>query len=120
MKNRLNLLLAPLAFAAIALVVTSPAHAQATPESASANPNSGFNSNERTSGQSEVFQGGLNPLQLIHNANLRRSRDGSEFSDDTQTSLSRSAEEFKRLQRQKLEEQSHTQATPTPAPKPAP
>lgn len=115
MKHRLYWLSAPLALAAIALAIAAPVRAQFTSPNSDTNPNSGFNENERNEGQSEIFKGGLNPMQLIHNANLKRSRDGGEFADDTQTNLSRSAEEFKRQQRQRLEQtQAQPQATPAP------
>jgi hypothetical protein len=40
---------------------------------------------------------------LIHNSNFRRSRDGSEFQEDTRNNINQAAEEFKRKQREQLE-----------------
>jgi hypothetical protein len=74
------------------------------------NPNQpDYQNNERsTTGESSL--GNFNPLNLIHNANFRRSRDGAEFQEDTQTGIDRAAEEFKRKQREQLQNQT------TPAP----
>lgn len=47
---------------------------------------------------------GFDPMQLIHNANLRRSRGGAEFMEDTNNQLNQAAEEFRRLQQQRLQE----------------
>lgn len=46
----------------------------------------------------------LNPVDFIHNQNLRRSRNASEFSTDTEKKLDSAAAEFKRLQLQRLQE----------------
>jgi hypothetical protein len=40
---------------------------------------------------------------LIHNSNFRRSRDGSEFQEDSLNNINEAAEEFKRKQREQLE-----------------
>ncbi|MEL4894405.1 hypothetical protein [Crocosphaera sp. Alani8] len=47
----------------------------------------------------------MNPLDLMHRANLERSRNGSEFADDTRTNLSEAADSFREAQRQLLEAQ---------------
>jgi hypothetical protein len=47
----------------------------------------------------------LNPMDLIHNANLSRSRNGGEFADDTQRQLKKAADEFKQMQLQRLQQQ---------------
>lgn len=47
----------------------------------------------------------FDPMQLIHNSNFSRSRNASEFAEDTRDSLNSAAEEFKRLQRQQLQGQ---------------
>jgi len=46
---------------------------------------------------------GFDPMSLIHNANLSRSRDGSTFAEDTQNSLNKAAENFKRQQQLQLQ-----------------
>lgn len=61
--------------------------------------------NERsTTTGSSTFGNSFNPINLIHNMNLRRSRDGSEFQDDTQNNLNNAAEEFKRMQQEQLQQ----------------
>jgi hypothetical protein len=47
---------------------------------------------------------GLDPIQLIHNANLRRSRGAQEFSEDANNQLDEAAEDFRKLQLQRLQE----------------
>lgn len=65
--------------------------------------------------------GGFDPMTLIHNANLSRSRSGGEFAEDTQRSLGDAAEQFKLLQQQQLQEVNQDAfATPDPGVAPAP
>lgn len=45
----------------------------------------------------------MNPLELMHRANLERSRSGSEFAEDTHNNLNEAAESFREMQRQRLE-----------------
>lgn len=59
---------------------------------------------------------GFDPMSLIHNANLSRSRTGADFAEDTQRTLNDAANEFKRQQQQRLQE---TQSSPTGAIAPA-
>jgi hypothetical protein len=59
------------------------------------------NSERSTSGDSTF--GNFNPLDLIHNVNFRRTRDGVEFQEDTQNNINNAAEEFKRKQREQLQ-----------------
>ncbi|MDJ0843448.1 hypothetical protein [Crocosphaera sp.] len=47
----------------------------------------------------------MNPLGLMHRANLERSRNGGEFAEDTRTGLSEAAKSFREAQRQLLEAQ---------------
>ncbi|ACB52102.1 unknown [Crocosphaera subtropica ATCC 51142] len=47
----------------------------------------------------------MNPLNLMHRANLERSRSGGEFAEDTRNNLSEAAKSFKEAQRQMLEAQ---------------
>ncbi len=57
------------------------------------------------------FGGGFDPLQLIHNHNLRRSRGGAEFAEDSEVNLNNAAEQFKKLQQQRLLEQQNSTST---------
>ena len=61
-----------------------------------------YQKNERSSDGRDAL-GGFDPLDLIHNSNFRRSRDGSEFQEDTRKNINQAAEEFKRKQREQLE-----------------
>ncbi|TRU92454.1 MAG: hypothetical protein EWV76_01820 [Microcystis novacekii Mn_MB_F_20050700_S1] len=61
-----------------------------------------YQKNERSSDGRDGL-GGFNPLDLIHNSNFRRSRDGAEFQEDTRNNINEAAEEFKRKQREQLE-----------------
>lgn len=56
----------------------------------------------------------MNPLGLMHRANLERSRNGTEFAEDTRNNINEAAKSFKELQRQRLEELSgvSTEANP--------
>ena len=53
-----------------------------------------------------MMGGALNPLDLMHRAQTGRSRNGSDFADDTQQSLSKAAANFKKMQQQQLQQQS--------------
>lgn len=64
-----------------------------------------FQKNEIDSTGESTFGSGFDPMQIIHNSNFRRSRNGAEFAEDTQNSLNNAAEEFKKQQRQRLLEQ---------------
>ncbi len=64
-----------------------------------------FQKNEIDSTGESTFGSGFDPMQLIHNANFRRSRNGAEFAEDTQNNLNNAADEFKKLQQQRLLEQ---------------
>ena len=61
-----------------------------------------YQKNERSSDGRDAL-GGFDPLDLIHNSNFRRSRDGAEFQEDTRDNINEAAEEFKRKQREQLE-----------------
>ncbi len=64
-----------------------------------------YQKNEQSATQSSSFGNGFNPLDLIHNANFRRSRGAQEFVEDTQNGITNEAEKFKRLQQQRLQQQ---------------
>ncbi|MGK7943101.1 MAG: hypothetical protein AB4058_01360 [Microcystaceae cyanobacterium] len=69
------------------------------------NTDGNFQKNEVDSMGESTFGGGFDPMQLIHNANFRRGRNGAEFAEDTRNGLNDAAEEFKRLQQQRMLEQ---------------
>jgi hypothetical protein len=62
---------------------------------------------------------GFDPMSLIHNANLSRSRNGSDFAEDTQRNLNQAADQFKQLQQQRMLEMQQQQSSPAVAPAPA-
>ncbi len=65
--------------------------------------------------------GGFDPMSLIHNANLSRSRNVADFVDDSQRTLNEAADQFKLLQQQRLQEmQQSTDSATDPAIAPAP
>ena len=53
----------------------------------------------------------MNPLGLMHRANLERSRNGGEFAEDTRNNLSEAAKSFREAQRQLLEAQGANAST---------
>ena len=48
---------------------------------------------------------GINPLDLIHEYNLRNGRSSTEFSEESGTQIQDSAAEFRRLQQERILEQ---------------
>lgn len=72
---------------------------------------SGYQTNERSATGSSTL-GDFNPLNLIHNANLQRSRGSAEFREDSNTEINRAAEEFKRQQRERLQNPQTPNSTP--------
>ena len=58
---------------------------------------------------------GLDLNNLIHNANLRRSRSGGEFASDTQMQLKKAADDFKQMQLQRIQQQQTAPVAPTSA-----
>ncbi|AFZ35396.1 hypothetical protein Sta7437_1838 [Stanieria cyanosphaera PCC 7437] len=73
--------------------------------------NEGYQSNEESpflgSGN-----GGFNPLELIHRANLSNGRSLNEFNQDSENNIKNSASEFKRLQQERLLQQQQSESTP--------
>lgn len=68
------------------------------------NPNDrGFQENEQDPMTGGTFGNDFNPMDFIHNANFRRSRNSSEFQDDTQSELQNAAEKFKRQQQESIQ-----------------
>jgi hypothetical protein len=80
----------------------SPAIAQST--------NEGYQSNERDALYDGTL-GDINPMDLIHNAKFRQSRDAGQFSQDSEVQINDSASEFKKQQQQRILE---SQSQPTP------
>lgn len=70
--------------------------------------NQPFQSNERN----PLYGDGINPLDLIHNANLINSRSSSDFAEDTENNLNSAAESFKQKQQQRILEMRQKQNTP--------
>lgn len=62
--------------------------------------------------------GGFDPMSLIHNANLSRTRNGADFAEDTQRNINKAADQFKQLQQQRLMEMQQQQTDPAIAPVP--
>ena len=58
---------------------------------------------------------GLDLNNLIHNANLSRSRSGGEFASDSQRQMKKAADEFKQMQLQRIQQQQTAPATPDSA-----
>jgi hypothetical protein len=106
---------------AIAVLATSstltcliPAQAQVTVPGAE----SPFSSNE-IDPTKQGLGGGFDPMSLIHNANLSRSRNGVDFAEDSQRTLNEAADQFKKMQQQRLQEIQQPATDPAIAPAPA-
>ena len=52
--------------------------------------------------------GGIDPIDLIHNANLSTGRNAEEFNQDSQLQIENSAEEFRRLQQERMLQQNNS------------
>lgn len=59
-----------------------------------------FQSNEKN----PLHGDGINPLDLIHNANFLNSRNGEDFAEDTNRNLDSAAEDFKQQQKKRMME----------------
>jgi hypothetical protein len=74
----------------------------------------GYQSNEK-----DALYGGdgfsLNPMELIHRANLNNGRSGEEFEQESQQNMSTSAADFRKQQLERLNNRSST-STPTSTP----
>jgi hypothetical protein len=53
--------------------------------------------------------GGINPMDLIHRANMSTSRNQEEFQSDSQNQIDDAASEFKRQQQEHFQNQTQTQ-----------
>lgn len=72
---------------------------------AQVNPVNTYQENERDAFTGSTFGNSFNPMDLIHNSNFRRSRNTSEFQEDTQTDLQNAADKFKRQQLESIPDQ---------------
>lgn len=76
---------------------------------------SGYQSNEENPMSGTL--GGIDPIDLIHNANLSTGRNAEEFNEDSQLQIQNSAEEFRRLQQERmLQQNSAPESTEETAP----
>ncbi len=74
-----------------------------------------YPSNEKDSLYGEGVTG-INPMELIHRANLRNGRTPQEFQQESQGQINNSAQDFKELQRQRILEQQRSQDSETNSP----
>jgi hypothetical protein len=71
-----------------------------------------FQSNEKN----PLYGDGINPLDLIHNANFFNSRNGADFAEDTNSNIDSAAKDFKQQQQKRMMEmQQQQQQESTPA-----
>ena len=104
MKNLLSQITISLGLGvAVALGVTSPARSQYV------DPNDqGYQSGEKDALYGDGLTG-INPLDLIHRANLSGGLSADEFSEQSQGQIEDSAAEYKRLQQEKILQQYRNQ-----------
>jgi len=74
--------------------------------------NEPFQTNERN----PFYGDGINPLDIIHNANFFNSRSGSQFAEDTDNNINSAAESFKQQQQQRMLEMKQKQNNPVDNP----
>jgi hypothetical protein len=75
---------------------------------AQSSENDGYQTNEKDTTYGDA-PAGLNPLDLMHQAQQSNRRSTSEFSAESQGQLDNSASDFKRLQQQRILEQQQQQ-----------
>jgi hypothetical protein len=69
-----------------------------------------FQNNEKN----PLYGDGINPMDLIHNANLLNQRSGADFIADTNENLDKAAQDFKQQQLQRMQQQQQLQSNPKP------
>ena len=103
MKNQLSQIAIALGLGlTVALGVTAPASAQSN------NLDEGFQSGDRDALYGDGITG-INPLDLIHRANLSGGLSAEEFNEQSQGQITDSAAEYKRLQQEKILQQYRNQ-----------
>ena len=60
-----------------------------------------FQANE----QNPLYGNGINPMDLIHNANLLNGRSAADFMEDTNENLDQATDDFKKLQLERMQQQ---------------
>ena len=75
----------------------------------------GYQSNEKDPTYGDA-PGGLNPLDLMHRAQQLNGRSAAEFNQESEAQINNSANDFKRLQQQRILEQKQPTATPVESP----
>ena len=75
----------------------------------------GYQSNEKDPTYGDA-PGGLNPLDLMHRAQQLNGRSAAEFNQESEAQINNSANDFKRLQQQRILEQQQPTATPVESP----
>lgn len=59
-----------------------------------------FQSNE----QNPLYGDGINPMDLIHNANLLNNRSAYDFQEDTNNNINKAADDFKKQQLERMQQ----------------
>ena len=76
----------------------------------------GYQSNEKDPTYGDAL-GGLNPIDLMHRAQQLNGRSAAEFNQESEVQINNSANDFKRLQQQRiLEQQQQPTVTPIESP----
>lgn len=94
-----------------AMVPSPPSYAQST-----APGETPYTANE-VDPSKQGLGNGFDPMSLIHNANLSRSRNGADFAEDAKRNLNQAADQFKQLQQQRMLEMQQ-KSEPAIAPEP--
>lgn len=75
----------------------------------------GYQSNEKNPTYGDA-PGGLNPMDLMHRAQQLGGRSAAEFNEESEAQLNNSANDFKRLQQQRILERQQQPSTPVETP----
>ena len=102
MINQLKLLNIVLSLGMITASI--PGYSPSTLAQSQLNQDPNYQSNEKNSLYGDGITG-INPMELIHRANLSNGRTMEEFNQESAGQIQNSASEFKRLQQQKILEQ---------------
>ncbi|WP_330203477.1 hypothetical protein [Cyanobacterium sp. Dongsha4] len=85
----------------------------ATPTNAQSNNINGKNEPFQSNERNPFYGDGINPLDIIHNANFFNSRSGSDFAEDTENNINSEAENFKQLQQKRILEMQQQKQNPS-------